>query len=72
LFFLFCFYFCIFFLLVGLGFELRASNCQAKYFTTSATPLVHFALVILEIGSHELFAWASLELWSSYLSLPSN
>jgi hypothetical protein len=31
-------------------FELRASCLQSRHFTTWATPLVHFALVILEMG----------------------
>jgi hypothetical protein len=37
------------FFLVGLEFELRASLLQST--TTSATPAVHFALVVLETGS---------------------
>jgi hypothetical protein len=35
-------------------------------------PPVHFDLVILEIGSHKLFAWGGLEPWSSYLRLLSS
>jgi hypothetical protein len=46
-----------FFLLVGPGFELRASLLQSRRITTS-----HFALVILEIGSRELFACPGLDL----------
>jgi hypothetical protein len=41
---------------VGLGFELRASYLQSWYYTTLATHLDHFALVILEMGACELFA----------------
>jgi hypothetical protein len=38
-------------------FELRASHaCEA-----GITPPVHFGLVSLEMGSHELFAWAGLK-----------
>jgi hypothetical protein len=39
-----------FFVLMGLGFELRASCLQSRYSTTWATTPVHFALVILEMG----------------------
>jgi hypothetical protein len=35
---------------VGLEFELRALNLQSRHSNISAMPLVHFALVILEIG----------------------
>jgi hypothetical protein len=45
----------------GLEFELRASCLQSRHTTISATPTVHFALVILKMGSYELFALASLE-----------
>jgi hypothetical protein len=34
----------------GLGFELRASRLQSRCCTTWATPPVHFALVLLEMG----------------------
>jgi hypothetical protein len=44
-----------------LGFELRHSNLQSSCSTAQATPPVHFSLVILEIGSHELFPWADLK-----------
>jgi hypothetical protein len=44
---------------------LRASSLQDRSCTTSALPLVHFALIILDLGSWELFAWAGLEPWSS-------
>jgi hypothetical protein len=47
----FCFFFLSFsFLLVGLGFELRALHLQSRCSTAWATPPVHFALVILEMG----------------------
>jgi hypothetical protein len=52
---------------IGLGSELRTSRLQSKHSTTWATPLVHFALVILEMGSHQLSVWAGLELWSSQI-----
>jgi hypothetical protein len=42
--------FCFVHFLVGLGFELRALHLQSRSSTAWATPLVHFALVILEIG----------------------
>jgi hypothetical protein len=35
---------------VGLGFELRALCLQSRHATGWITPLVYFALVILEIG----------------------
>jgi hypothetical protein len=41
---------------VGLGFELRASLLQSRHPATWATPLALFALVILEMGSHELLS----------------
>jgi hypothetical protein len=37
-------------LLLGLGLELRASHLQSQHPTTWATPPVHFALFILEMG----------------------
>jgi hypothetical protein len=46
---------------VGLRFELRTSGLQRRPSSTWATPPVHFALVILEMGSRELFAHAGLE-----------
>jgi hypothetical protein len=48
------------FFLLELGFEFRASHLQSRYSTAWAIPLVHFALVILEMGSCILFAWAGL------------
>jgi hypothetical protein len=33
-----------------------------RHSTTYATLPVHFALVILKMGSHKLFAWAGLKL----------
>jgi hypothetical protein len=47
--------------LVGLGFTLRALLLESRHSTARATPPVHFAEVILEMGSHKLFAWADLE-----------
>jgi hypothetical protein len=43
-----------------------------KHSTAWATPRVHFALVILEMGSHEPFAWAGLNCDSPHFSLLSN
>jgi hypothetical protein len=50
---------------VGLQFELRASHVQSRLSTAQATPAVHFALVILEIGSLKLFAQTGIKLQSS-------
>jgi hypothetical protein len=41
---------------VGLEFELRASPLQSRHSTAWTMDLVHFSLVILGRGSHELFA----------------
>jgi hypothetical protein len=62
----------IFFLLLGreLGFEPRVSLLQSKHSIAWATPRVHFALVILEMGSPKLFAWAVTELQSSWPQPP--
>jgi hypothetical protein len=54
---LFCFV-----LLMGLGFELRALHLQSRHSTAQIKSLVHFALVILEVGSHELFAQTGFKL----------
>jgi hypothetical protein len=51
------------FCLVGLGFNLRASGSQSRHSTTSATPPVHFALVILEMG----VSWTLCPDWSQIL-----
>jgi hypothetical protein len=56
--------FFFFFFVVGLGFELRASCLQVL-----GTPPVHFALVILEMESPGLLAWAGFQTRSSS-SLP--
>jgi hypothetical protein len=40
------------FFLVMLGFELRALHFLGSQSASSAMPLAHFALIILEIGSH--------------------
>jgi hypothetical protein len=51
---------CLFvFFLVGLGFEVRALAKQALYCLSHAQ--VRFALVIFEMGSCKLFAWAGLK-----------
>jgi hypothetical protein len=36
--------------------------CACRYSATWAAPPVHFALVILEMESHELFAWGAFNL----------
>jgi hypothetical protein len=46
---------------VGLAFELGASCLQSRHPTAWATPVVHFALVILEMESFKLFAQTGLE-----------
>jgi hypothetical protein len=43
---------------------------QRRCSTAWATPPVYFALVILEIGSHQLFAQADLEPRSSWSQRP--
>jgi hypothetical protein len=40
--------------LIGLGFELRALHLQSRHSTASTTPLVHFAVVTLEMGSQTI------------------
>jgi hypothetical protein len=61
----------IFFLgVVGLGFEFRASHLQSRDYSPWDTPPAYFALVILEMGSHDLFAWAGLEQQSSLSQSP--
>jgi hypothetical protein len=44
-------FFFFFFFLVGLGFELRVLHLQTRCSPAWATTSVHFALVILEMGS---------------------
>jgi hypothetical protein len=61
-----------FFFLMGLGFELRALYLQSRSSTPWAIPPVHFALVILEMESHKLFAWLVLNHNPPDLSLPSS
>jgi hypothetical protein len=46
--FVYIYIFC--FVLVGLGFELRASILQSRHSTAQAMPPVHFALVIFGDG----------------------
>jgi hypothetical protein len=46
---------------VGQGFELKDLHLQSRC-CASAIPPVHFALVILEMGSQKLFAWAGLKM----------
>jgi hypothetical protein len=55
---------------MGLGFELKPLHLQTRCSTTWTTPPVHFALVILEMGTRELFAQAGLELWFSQSQPP--
>jgi hypothetical protein len=58
-------------LLAVLEFELGSLLLQSRYSSTWPTPLVHFAVIILEVGSPELFAQAGLEPWSCWSCLPS-
>jgi hypothetical protein len=53
--------FYLLYFLMGLRFELRVLCSQSRYSITWAMPPVHFVLVILEMGSWELFAWAGLK-----------
>jgi hypothetical protein len=55
---------------VGLGFELRVSSLQSRPSTAWVMPPVHFALVLLEMGSHELFAQAGRKPLSSPFQPP--
>jgi hypothetical protein len=50
-----------FFSLMELKFELLDLCLQSKHSTALAMPPVHFVLVILEIKSHKLLAWAGLK-----------
>jgi hypothetical protein len=59
-FFFFCF---VLFVLVGLGFELRISCLQSSP-SAWATPQSILLWLFWRWGSHELFAWAGLKLWS--------
>jgi hypothetical protein len=45
---------------------------QSRHTTDRAMLPVHFALVILEIGSHKLFLWAGLKLWSFWSHTPGS
>jgi hypothetical protein len=56
----------VFFFFVGPGFKFKALYLQNRRSTPWATPPVHFVLVILEMVSRELFAWAGLRLQSSW------
>jgi hypothetical protein len=47
------------------------SHLQSRPSIAKATPPVHFALVILKVGSHKLFAWIGLKSWSSWFQSPS-
>jgi hypothetical protein len=66
---IYCF---IYYFMMALGFELRASQLQSRHSTPKATLPVHFALVILEMGSHELFTCAGLNCDLPDLSLLSS
>jgi hypothetical protein len=60
--------------LVWLGFELKVSSLQSRCSTSWATPPVHFALIILEIGGGglwELFTLAGLTWWPSWSQPPN-
>jgi hypothetical protein len=63
-------YLFFFFFLSVLGFEHRASHtCEAEAVLLESLYQPFFVLGIFELGSHELFAWTSFELRSSW-SLP--
>jgi hypothetical protein len=53
----------------GTGVWLQASHLEMRYSTSWATLPVHFALLILEIGSNELFAQLALNCDPPDLSL---
>jgi hypothetical protein len=59
---LYILYLSFFFFMVVFGFELRASYLQSRCSNACAIPPVAFSLVVLEMRSCELFAWAALEL----------
>jgi hypothetical protein len=50
------------FFLVGLGFNSGLHTCKSRHSTVWTTLPIHFSLVILEMGSHKLFAQAGLKL----------
>jgi hypothetical protein len=54
------------------GFEFRALHLQSKCSTAWATPPVHFAMVILEMGSHKVFTKLAVNSYPLDLSLPSS
>jgi hypothetical protein len=54
-----------YYLFCDIGLELRALYLLGRCSTALATPLAHFALDILEMGSLKLFAWVGLEPRSS-------
>jgi hypothetical protein len=56
---------------VGLTFEFRVLSLQSRHSISWATPSVHFTLVILEMGSHKLFAQVGLELQSFWSQPPT-
>jgi hypothetical protein len=53
-------------LCVRLEFEFRASSLQSRCSILWATPPVQFALIILDMGSGELFFWDGLQVRSSW------
>jgi hypothetical protein len=59
-----------FFFIVGVGFEFKALHLQSRFSTTWASLPFHFALIILEIGCCELFAWLASNYDPPDLSLP--
>jgi hypothetical protein len=60
LFILFLYIYVLIDLLVELGTEHRASHFQSKNSTARVIPPVHFAVVNLEMGFLELFAWTMI------------
>jgi hypothetical protein len=61
-------HFPVFFSFLGEGVSSRLCTCKAG--ALPLEPHLHFALVILEMGAHKLFAWAGLEPISSRSQVP--
>jgi hypothetical protein len=57
---------------VGFGFELRVLHLQNRPSTTWATPLVHFALIILEMGPVNYLPGLASNYDPPGISLPSS
>jgi hypothetical protein len=57
--------------LVRLGFELRALCLQSWHSITSASPLIHFGLIIWRLSLLNYLPWLVLNLDRPNLSLPN-